>query len=87
MIVRWGLDRYPEVLAELGIDEPLLITTRRWDALDIPAATVHDVAREESMAHQALRIALGYARDGCGRDPSSDYVLGHDYRHAGSRIV
>ena len=37
MIVRWGLDSYPEVLGELGIDEPLLITTRRWDSLNLPA--------------------------------------------------
>jgi maleylacetate reductase len=38
VIVRWGLDRYPELLAELGIERPLLITTRRWDGLALPAA-------------------------------------------------
>ena len=38
MIVRWGLDSYPELLAEIGIRRPLLVTTRRWDALDLPAA-------------------------------------------------
>ena len=38
MIVRWGLDAYPEVLADLGIERPLLVTTRRWDHLDLPAA-------------------------------------------------
>jgi alcohol dehydrogenase class IV len=38
VIVRWGLDSYPEVLAELGIERPLLITTRRWDHLQLPVA-------------------------------------------------
>ncbi len=38
MIVRWGIKSYPDVLAELGIEEPLLITTRRWDQLELPAA-------------------------------------------------
>ena len=30
MIVRWGLDAYPELLAQLGISDPLLVTTERW---------------------------------------------------------
>jgi maleylacetate reductase len=38
VIVRWGLDRYPELLAELGIERPLLVTTRRWDAFELPVA-------------------------------------------------
>jgi maleylacetate reductase len=38
VIVRWGLAAYPDLLAELGIREPLLVTTRRWDALELPAA-------------------------------------------------
>jgi maleylacetate reductase len=38
VIVRWGLESYPEVLAELGIERPLLLTTRRWDDLELPAA-------------------------------------------------
>ena len=38
MIVRWGLAEYPDLLAALGIREPLLVTTRRWDALELPAA-------------------------------------------------
>ena len=37
VIVRWGLDAYPGLLAELGIERPLLVTTRRWDQLDLPA--------------------------------------------------
>jgi maleylacetate reductase len=38
MIVRWGLGNYPDLLAEIGIREPLLVTSRRWDALELPAA-------------------------------------------------
>ena len=37
MIVRWGLDRLPEVLAEAGIDRPFLIASDRWAGLDLPA--------------------------------------------------
>lgn len=38
MIVRWGLEALPEVLAELGIERPLLVASERWSALDLPAA-------------------------------------------------
>jgi maleylacetate reductase len=38
MIVCWGLAEYPALLEELGIHEPLLVTTRRWDSLELPAA-------------------------------------------------
>jgi maleylacetate reductase len=36
MIVRWGLDSLPDVLAELGLERPLLVTTARWQDLDLP---------------------------------------------------
>lgn len=36
MIVRWGLETLPELLIELGISRPLLITTERWRSLDLP---------------------------------------------------
>ncbi len=36
MIVRWGLDRLPEVLAEAGIERPFLIASERWRSLDLP---------------------------------------------------
>ena len=36
MIVRWGLDELPEVLAELGIERPLLVASERWSSLDLP---------------------------------------------------
>ena len=35
VIVRWGLDALPEVCAEAGVDEPLLVASPRWD-LPIP---------------------------------------------------
>ena len=38
MIVRWGLDALPSVLAEVGSERPLLVTTERWRGLDLPAA-------------------------------------------------
>lgn len=39
MIVRWGLDALPSVLAEVGSEQPLLVTTERWRGLDLPAAS------------------------------------------------
>jgi hypothetical protein len=38
VIVRWGLDALPSVLAEVGSEQPLLVTTERWRGLDLPAA-------------------------------------------------
>jgi maleylacetate reductase len=38
MIVRWGLGAYDELLAAVGIRGPLLVTTRRWDRLELPVA-------------------------------------------------
>jgi maleylacetate reductase len=46
VIVRWGLDAYPEVLAELGVERPLLVTTRRWDGLDLPVAARYAGVRQ-----------------------------------------
>ena len=37
MIVRWGLDELRPLLAELGIEHPLLVAGDRWDKLDLPA--------------------------------------------------
>jgi maleylacetate reductase len=38
MIVRWGLDALPDVLDELSVSQPLLISTERWRALELPVA-------------------------------------------------
>jgi maleylacetate reductase len=39
VIVRWGLDQLKPVLAELGIEWPLLVASSRWDELGLPAAS------------------------------------------------
>jgi maleylacetate reductase len=36
MIVRWGLDELPAVLAELRVERPLLVTTARWAGVELP---------------------------------------------------
>jgi maleylacetate reductase len=36
VIVRWGLDELPAVLAELGVERPLVVTTKRWASLELP---------------------------------------------------
>lgn len=36
MIVRWSLDELPGVLAELGLERPLLVASERWTNLDVP---------------------------------------------------
>ena len=38
MIVRWGLDQLPAVLREIGVEQPFLVASRRWDAFGLPAA-------------------------------------------------
>jgi maleylacetate reductase len=38
VIVRWGLDELPRVLEELEIRQPLLITTPRWQELELPVS-------------------------------------------------
>jgi alcohol dehydrogenase class IV len=38
VIVRWGLDELGGLLAELGIERPLLVASGRWDRLGLPAA-------------------------------------------------
>ena len=38
MIVRWGLGALPGVLEELSVRDPLLISTERWQDVDLPVA-------------------------------------------------
>jgi maleylacetate reductase len=40
--VRWGLGELPGVLGELGVERPLLVASRRWDRLGLPAAARWD---------------------------------------------
>ncbi|MGH3023880.1 MAG: iron-containing alcohol dehydrogenase family protein [Gaiellaceae bacterium] len=48
MIVRWGLEAYPGLLAELGIGKPLLVTSKRWVELDLPAHARFDGVRRHA---------------------------------------
>ncbi|MGH3041727.1 MAG: iron-containing alcohol dehydrogenase, partial [Gaiellaceae bacterium] len=65
MIVRWGVESYPALLAELGIERPLLITTRRWDALDLPAAARYSGVRRH-VPRQTVEEAVATAGDADG---------------------
>jgi maleylacetate reductase len=38
VIVRWGIDQLAPLLAELGIERPLLVASPRWDEARLPAA-------------------------------------------------
>jgi maleylacetate reductase len=38
VIVRWGLDRLPPLLRELGVERPFLVASERWNELELPAA-------------------------------------------------
>jgi maleylacetate reductase len=36
VIVRWGLDKLPATLADVGVERPLLVASERWTSLDVP---------------------------------------------------
>jgi alcohol dehydrogenase class IV len=38
VIVRWGLSELPATLREVGIEQPLVIATQRWQSLGLPHA-------------------------------------------------
>jgi maleylacetate reductase len=72
MIVRWGLDALPEVLAEAGMDRPLLVRSDRWAALELPATAlwseipsdrIDDAARAAAGADGVLAVGGGSAID------------------------
>src|SRR5216110_1750265 len=72
MIVRWGLDRLPEVLAEAGIERPFLIASDRWAGLDlpngerwneIPSDRIDEVAARAEGADGLLAVGGGSAID------------------------
>jgi maleylacetate reductase len=48
VIVRWGLDAYGELLRELGIERPLLVTSARWADLGLDAFRVYDGVRRHA---------------------------------------
>ena len=65
MIVRWGLDTLASVLAEVGSERPLLVTTERWRALDLPAANAfYGVEPHGSLESVAEATAAADGADG-----------------------
>jgi maleylacetate reductase len=65
MIVRWGLEALGELLAELGIDRPLLVTSERFAALDLPAERRFTGVRRHSPP-DTVAEAVAAARDADG---------------------
>jgi maleylacetate reductase len=65
VIVRWGLDALPAVLAEVGSERPLLVTTERWRDLDLPAwKSFYGVASHGSPDSVAEAMAAAEGADG-----------------------
>jgi maleylacetate reductase len=65
VIVRWGLEALPSVLAEVGSERPLLVTTERWRELDLPAANAfYGVERHGSPESVAEAVAAAERADG-----------------------
>lgn len=54
MKVVWGLRELPALLEEVGVDRPLLVASRRWDRLELPAA-----ARWDEIPSHRVEISAG----------------------------
>jgi predicted metal-dependent phosphoesterase TrpH len=54
VIVRWGLDQLRPLLAELGIERPMLVASERWDHLELPAA-----ARWKEIPSDRIEVPAG----------------------------
>jgi maleylacetate reductase len=72
VIVRWGLEELEPLLAELGIERPLLIASERWANLEIPSAgrwaevpsdRIADVATAAAKSDGLLAVGGGSAID------------------------
>jgi alcohol dehydrogenase class IV len=74
VIVRWGLDELPRLLAELGIERPLLVASKRWspDELpvevagvwsEVPSDRIADAAAAATGADGLLALGGGSAID------------------------
>ena len=46
MIVRWGIEELPDVLDELGVTRPLLVTSARWRDIELPVVIAPSVPSE-----------------------------------------
>jgi maleylacetate reductase len=81
VIVRWGLDALPEVCAEAGLEEPLLVASPRWELpiaararwSEVPSERVEDAAAQAGGGVIALgggsAIDLGKAISAAGGVP------------------
>jgi alcohol dehydrogenase class IV len=65
MLVRWGLEALPEVLAEMSITRPALISTERWRELELPVARRFHGARPHAEL-AGVRGALEAVEDSDG---------------------
>ena len=72
MIVRWGLDELPSVLADIGISQPFAIASDRWSDLDLPAVSrwsevptdrIREVAVQADDSDGLLAVGGGSAID------------------------
>ena len=61
MIVRWGLHELPAVLAELGIERPLLVASPRWSDVDLG---VRFAGRWTEVPSERVAEAAAQAGDG-----------------------
>ena len=65
MIVRWGLDALEDVLDELSVRAPLLITEELWQELDLPVAKrFHGALPHAEIAGVREAAALAEGADG-----------------------
>jgi len=61
VIVRWGLPELPAVLGELGIKQPLLVASERWDGTNLGVRTA---ARWTEVPSDQVAAAAEHAGDG-----------------------
>lgn len=65
MIVRWGLDELGPVLHELGIRQPILVTSERWRSLELPVAErFHGVRPHAPVETVEMATAAAAGADG-----------------------
>ena len=60
MIVRWGLEQLRPLLDELGIARPLVVTTARWAAVEVPGARRFEGVKPHAGV-EAVQAAIGAA--------------------------
>jgi maleylacetate reductase len=72
VIVRWGLEQLPEMLAEVGSDQPFVIASDRWTQLDlpgtgrwseVPSERIPEIAGQAQGADGILAVGGGSAID------------------------